>query len=125
MELTKNSNQAPEKLYDLHLIHKMCHGNVEQISKMVEVFTEEVSQSVREVNAAFLENDFSKIKNLVHKIKPTLTYFGTTQLKEELLQIEALFINEFEITELELKIATISNMTEKIVDKMKNDFTII
>ncbi|MBI9039872.1 Hpt domain-containing protein [Lutibacter sp.] len=124
MQLPENSKQVPVKLYDLHLIDKMCRGNQEQVKKMVEVFTNEISQSIEEINSAYSENDFLEIKKLVHKIKPTLKYFGTETLEKEILQIEALFTNEIVTSELRLKLISASNLTKEVVDKMKNDFNI-
>lgn len=125
MQLPENSKQVPVKLYDLYLIDKMCRGNHEQVKKMVEVFTDEISQSIQEINTAYSKNNFLEIKKLIHKIKPTLTYFGTNTLEKELLQIEALFLNEIAATELKLKLTRINNVTIEVVDKMKNDFNLI
>lgn len=124
MQVPKDSNLVPIKLYDLHLIHKMCRGNEEQVKKMVEVFTSEISKSIEEINTAYSENNFLEIKKLVHKIKPTLTYFGTDLLEKEVLIIEALFTNKIVASELELKLKSINKLTKEIVDKMKNDFNI-
>jgi HPt (histidine-containing phosphotransfer) domain-containing protein len=125
MQLSQNSNLPPVKLYDLHLISQLCRGNEEQIAKIVEVFTEEVSKSIEEINIAYAENDFSEIKKLVHKVKPTLAYFGTAVLEKEFLYLEDLLIKEFELSELELKIISVNNLTKEVVDKLKSDYKII
>lgn len=117
-------NQNPIKLYDLQLVHQMCRNNEESVLKMVEVFVGEVSKTMEEVNAAFLKNNFLEIKKLVHKIKPTLTYFGTSNLEKELHLIEKLLAKDFDSKELELKIINLTNLTKDVVDKMKTDFNI-
>jgi HPt (histidine-containing phosphotransfer) domain-containing protein len=125
MQLSENSNLQSIKLYDLQLIHKMCRGDEEKIAKMVEVFINQISQSIQEIMTAFSEKDFLRIEKLAHKIKPTLTYFGTTSLENELLCLEELAIKKSELSELELKILCFKNLTKEVVDKMKNDFNII
>lgn len=125
MQLSQNSNLPPVKLYDLQLISQLCRGNEEQIAKMVGVFIVEISQSIEKIKTAYSEKDFSEIKKLVHKVKPTLTYYGTATLEKELLYIEDLLIKEFELSALELKIISVSNLTKEVVAKMKNDFNII
>jgi HPt (histidine-containing phosphotransfer) domain-containing protein len=65
----------------------MCRGNDEQILKMVRVFIDQISQSIEEIESAYFENDFLKIKSLAHKIKPLFTYFGTSKLEKEFILI--------------------------------------
>ena len=95
MQFTPNSDLSAGKLYDLTLIDKMCRGNQEQVAKMVKVFVNEISQSAEDINSAFSEKNFSSIKKLTHKVKPTLTYFGVEKLQKELLEIEALLSKDF------------------------------
>jgi len=125
MQLPQNSNLLPIKLYDLELIHKMCRGNEEKIAKMIEVFINQIEESIQEIMTAYSEKEFLRIERLVHKIKPTLTYFGTITLEKELLFLEALFIKEFELSELELRILSFNTLTKEVIDTMKNDFNII
>ena len=115
----------PIKLYDLQLIDKMCRGDEEKIAKMVAVFIDQISQSMQEISTAYTENDFITIERLVHKIKPTLTYFGTTSLEKEALHLEDLLLNKSELSEIELKILSFNTLIKEVVDKMKNDFNII
>jgi HPt (histidine-containing phosphotransfer) domain-containing protein len=113
------------KLYDLQLIDKMCRGDAEKIAKMVGVFIDQISQSIQEISTAYAEKDFVRIERLVHKIKPTLTYFGTTSLEKEAHNLENLILTKSDLSELELKILNFNALTKEVVDKMKNDFNII
>ncbi|MBX9807941.1 MAG: Hpt domain-containing protein [Flavobacteriaceae bacterium] len=125
MELPQDSNPNPSTLYDLQLIHKMCRGDEEKIAKMIEVFISQISQSIQEIMTAYSEKDFLRIGRLVHKIKPTLTYFGTTSLEKEAVYLEDLLLKKSELSELGLKILSFNALTKEVVDKMKNDFNII
>jgi HPt (histidine-containing phosphotransfer) domain-containing protein len=113
------------KLYDLQLIDKMCRGDAEKIAKMAVVFIDQISQSMQEISTAYAEKDFVKIERLVHKIKPTLSYFGTTSLEKEAIYLEDLLHGKFDPSELESKILNFNTLTKEVVDKMKNDFNII
>lgn len=112
------------KLYDLQLVDKMCRGNKEQIFKMVEVFVDQISQSILEIETAYSENDFLKINNLAHKIKPTLAYFGTSKLANEFLLTEDLLSKEIASSELDLKITNLNKIAKEVIVEMKNDFNI-
>jgi HPt (histidine-containing phosphotransfer) domain-containing protein len=124
MALSQNINQNPIQLYDLQLIHKMCRGDEEKIVKMVKVFIDQTSQAILEILNAFSEKDFLRIEKLAHKIKPTLTYFGTAKLEKELINLEDLLIQKSELAEIDLKIQSFNILTKTVVAKMKNDFNI-
>ena len=124
MQVPQNPNMTPIKLYDLQLIHKMCRGNEEKIAQMMEVFINQTSESIQEIKIACSEKDFLKIERLVHKIKPTLTYFGTATLEKEFIYLEGLLRKKSEPSEIELKIESVNDLIIKVVDEMKNDFNI-
>lgn len=112
------------KLYNLQLVEKMCRGNQAQISRMTEVFVEQIIESINEIEAAYIQKDFVRIVRLSHKIKPTLAYFGTEELAEEFLLTEDLLSNEITAPEVDMKIASLKLTAQEVVDQMKNDFNI-
>jgi len=124
MQLLKNTDQSLEKLYDLTMVHKMCWGNRDKILKLVEVFITQTSQLVEQIREGYNERNLVRIESAIHKIKPTLTYFGTVKIEFELLLIEALVDKEFWTIELKGKIETLDAVVKQTVDKMKNDFCI-
>lgn len=124
MPLPQNSNLSPIKFYDLQLIHKMCRGDEEKIAKMMVVFINQTSEAIQEIRAAYSEKDFLSIARLVHKIKPTMTYFGTASLEKEFTDLEELLTKKSELSELELKILNINSLINEVVDEIKNDFNI-
>ena len=124
MKSPPNSNSSHVKLYDLQLVVQMCRGNDEQILKMVRVFIDQISQSIKDIECAYFENDFLKIKSLAHKIKPLFTYFGTSKLEKEFLLTEVLLLKEIISLELELKIVKLNLIVLEVISEMKNDFNI-
>jgi len=124
MQFLKNTDQSLEKLYDLTMVTKMCRGNQDHILKLVEVFITQISQSVEQIWVGYNERDLVRIENVIHKIKPTLTYFDTDKIKLELLLIEALVANELWTIELKEKIASLDAVVKRTVDKMEEDFCI-
>ena len=125
MEINVNRNVLEAPLYDLSLIDKMCRGNQQQIVKIVTVFIVQTSKSIEELKLASTKNDLVKIKKIVHKIKPSCTYYGTVKLEREVKIIEALFLEAFDTTSaLELKIEMLAELAIQIINKMKNDFNI-
>lgn len=125
MNLPPNQNSSYIKLYDLTVVDQMCRGNQEQVLKMVEVFVDQISQSMQGIETAYSENDFLKIKSLAHKMKPLFTYFGTSKLEKEFLLTEELFSKELISQELNSKITSLNLMVKEVISEMKNDFNLV
>lgn len=111
-----------EKLYDLCMIEQLCRGNQEKVKIMVKVFIDQVPQSVEEIKLAFNKRDFVKIKNVAHRIKPTLSYYAIVKIEKDIQQIERLAKEELATPELELKIKKLDEVINEIVSQMKKDF---
>ena len=124
MKLKTNTNKPEEQLYELSLIEKMCRGNEKQVEKMIQVFISQISKSIEDLKLAVSKNELLKIKTIVHKIKPSFTYYGTVKLKKEVEILEALILGAFEMNLLESKIDTVVELAVLIIHKMKNDFNI-
>ena len=122
MRLKTNKNKHEGQLYNLSLIKKMCRGNEKQIEKMIQAFMRQTSRSILELKFASAENDFFKIRAIVHKIKPSFTYFGSVKLENEVKVIEALFLGELEIVNLQSRIDILMDLVHQVISKMKNDF---
>ena len=119
-----NTQTNSEQLYNLTMVDKMCRGKQENVLKMVKVFISQISKSVQEITEAYQIKDFRKIKNEIHKVKPTLTYYGTAKIKKELLMLEKLVNGIFTAEEIEINITTLNTIITQTVAKMKIDFSI-
>jgi HPt (histidine-containing phosphotransfer) domain-containing protein len=111
-----------EKLYDLCMIEQLCRGNQEKVKKIVQVFIEQIPQSVEEIKSAYSKRDFLVIKNVAHRIKPTLSYYAIIQVEKDIQLIEKLAKEELATPELEVKIKKLDTVINQIVEQMKKDF---
>jgi len=125
MTYETNTHSNHKQLYNLTMVDKMCRGNQESVLKMVNVFISQISQSVEEISEAYQEKDFGKIKSEIHKVKPTLTYYGTTEIEKELLLLEKLVAGNFTGKEIEININTLKKITTQTTAKMKIDFSLL
>lgn len=124
MDLTPIPNFSEPNLYNLDIINKMCRNDEEQVLKMVEVFIDQIKLSIEEIETAYSEGDFIKIKSLAHKMKPLLTYFGTSKLEQEFILADALFSKEIASLEIELKISNLDFLAKEVICEMKKDFNL-
>ena len=65
-----------------------------------------------------------KIKNEVHKFKPTVHFFGAHKLKEQLLLLNEEAIGMLNNTELKVIIDKCSLYANEVINGLKNDFKI-
>ena len=119
-----NTLSDSKQLYNLTMVDKMCRGNQKSVLKMVAVFISQVSKSVKEITGAYQKTHIEKIKNEIHKIKPTLSYYGTLKIEKELRVLEKLVAGTFTAGEIEMSINTLHIITTQTVAKMKIDFSI-
>ena len=124
MKLERDTNKTEEQLYDLLLIDKMCRGNEKQIEKMILAFISQTSKSIEDLKLAGTKNDLLKMKAIVHKIKPSFTYYGTVKLEKEMKILEAEILGEYKMSDLVLKINALVELSAQIIQEMKNDFNI-
>jgi len=124
MSFSKNTDSTGDNFYDLSLVEKMSRGNEKFALKMVEVFISQISQSVQKIADASQKKDVKKIRQEIHRVKPTLAYYGTHKIEKELLILEKLVIQTFTAEELISTINTLYNITTQTIAKMKIDFGI-
>ena len=102
--------------YDLSKLEEIAKGNKQFINKMVKLFIKDSASSVTQIKNAFEDGDFSKVKAIAHRIKPSIDNMGISSLKNDIREIE----NQAEtyrssmqldtlITHLETKIALVIN----------------
>ena len=124
MIYNSNTHVDPEQLYNLAMVNKMCRGDQDSVKKMVGVFISQIEQSVEEISMASQKGDLEKIKNEVHKIKPTLSYYGTSRIEKELLTLEKLIAGASTRQEIETNINTLNTIKSQTMAKMKFDFSL-
>ena len=126
MNIQPNANEKAgspvEKLYDLCMIEMLCHGNKEQVNKMVRVFIDQVPKSVEEIKTAYSKRDYEVIKKVAHRIKPVLRYYAIIKVEKDMLLIEQWAKEETATKELELKIRNLDTVIIKVVEQLKKNF---
>jgi HPt (histidine-containing phosphotransfer) domain-containing protein len=116
-----HTENTDEKLYDLCMIEHLCRGKKEKVNKMVMLFIDDIPKTVSLIKLAYEQSDFATIKNLAHKIKPTLSYYAVVKLEKDMKQIEKLALEGQKTEELGLKINKLESVIHQIVDDMKKN----
>lgn len=121
MQTEIHSEIKEEKLYDLSMIELLCRGKQDKVKKMVEVFIEEMPKAVQEIRSAYLNSDFSTVRNTAHRIKPTLSYYAIVKIEKDMMQIEKLAEQGSASNELDLRIKKLEDVILQIVEQMKTN----
>ena len=88
-ELTSNSlSNEDNKLFDLSRLIKMSNNNNEFVIRMVNLFIENTSIMLDQIEAAQQKSDFEKVKALAHKLKSSVDIICIASTKEMVVFIE-------------------------------------
>ena len=94
-ELTSNSlSNEDNKLFDLSRLIKMSNNNNEFIIRMVNLFIENTSIMLDQIEAAQQKSDFEKVKALAHKLKSSVDIICIASTKEMVVFIEQESLSE-------------------------------
>jgi PAS domain S-box-containing protein len=77
------------KHYDLMQLEFMSKGNPKVMKNILDVFERNFKESARVVEEAFATNDLITVKQIAHKIKPSIDFIGTPELKENVRALES------------------------------------
>jgi len=106
-------------LYDLTKLNDIARGNKAFINKMLLLFIEQVPAAVTEIKQAFAAGDLSKVKLVVHRIKPSVDSLGIISIKEDIRNIE---LNTAELQaagQLEKLISKLDSVISEVVIELE------
>ena len=106
--------QTRMPLYDLTQLRSMSKGEPEVFMiKIIEVFKGSIAECLEGLQTSFETKDLQRIKQIAHKIKPSLDYLGVHSIKQEVRQLE-----QFEI-ENDGAYENMMNLSKKVIDVLQ------
>ena len=88
---------------------------------MVTLFTRQAPADVTEIETAFDKQDFSTVKSVAHRMKPSLDNLGIQSLHELIREIELFNEAETSSSQLGLNIQTLRDTINQVVDLLQHD----
>ncbi len=76
-------------LIDLSYLQEVASNNVEFMVEMIDIFLAQTPEYVAILNDAINEENWLKIAEMSHKVKPTLAFMGANEAKETMASIES------------------------------------
>lgn len=92
-----NQNTAEFNL-DLTYLRDVSSGSNEFMIEMIDLFLAQTPEYFENLEKAIIEENWSKVADIAHKIKPTLAFMGAIAAKDSMGEIE---INARNLTHIE------------------------
>ncbi len=88
--MSQNQSQnKPEFNIDLTYLRDVSSGSNEFMIEMIELFLEQTPAYFEQLRQFIADENWSKVAEIAHKIKPTLAFMGANAAKESMAEIEA------------------------------------
>jgi len=87
--MSENSNQNhPEFKIDLSYLRDVSSGSNEFMIEMIELFLQQTPAYFEQLNQFIAEENWTRVAEIAHKIKPTLAFMGADAAKDSMAEIE-------------------------------------
>jgi len=78
----------PEFKIDLTYLRDVASGSNEFMVEMIDLFLEQTPAYFEQLNQFISEENWAKVAEIAHKIKPTLAFMGADAAKDSMAEIE-------------------------------------
>jgi HPt (histidine-containing phosphotransfer) domain-containing protein len=114
MENIENSNIPLNLTY----LKEMVGDNAEFIIEILDVFTDQTPIFMKDMETALAIEDWAKVGDMAHKIKPTLTYIGRDDLKDYAHDLEYKARNLISLESLPYQVALFKQYLEEVYEQI-------
>jgi len=119
-EITNNNlTSEGNKLFDLSRLIKMSNNNNEFVIKMVNLFIENTTIMLDQLELAYQSTDFEKVKAVAHKLKSSVDIICVASSKEMVIFIEHESLSENKSTVFDETFAKLIEVLRKTIVQLK------
>lgn len=108
-------------MYSLEKIKIISRGNTQFVKKMIQVFINESELAVRQMQEAYANRDYDKIRYVSHKMKPSVINMGIESITDDILFLEAIKINDGNPEKIPAAIGKTSDILGKVVSRLQQE----
>lgn len=110
-------------MYNLAKIEELSGGDEDFVLSVVTLFTEEVPEDMGKIEEGIAEENFEKVYQHAHKIKPNVDLVGLDEAFQLILEIEH-SAKQKKLEEVKVKYRVIKENIETAIEVLKRDFSI-
>lgn len=104
---------------DLSYLKEVSSDNNEFMIEMIDMFQAQTPGYVDALSTAIAEKNWTKIAEMAHKIKPTLSFMGVEVAKEEMATIETRARNQEDYEGIVTDFENMKDVLEVIYEKLE------
>ncbi len=78
-----------QKIIDLSYLRQLANGSDEFMQTMISIFIAETPAALDNMEKSWERNDWSGIKAMAHKMKPSFGFMGIASMKDVITELEA------------------------------------
>ena len=123
--VTSHNEPKPDKdkVSDLSYLREMSDNDFGFIQDMVQSFINQSPKEIENIWFHFENNELDEVANLIHKIKPSITFMGIHELKDLIIQIEDQAKHK-KVEILRKNLQIFDSTCTKAVEELKNEFVV-
>lgn len=129
-QLGKSSNsqnidiiEEKPKLYDLQKLYDISRNDKAFVKKMVDLFIQQAIMAVDEIKKEFAIANLIRVKDIAHKIKPSIDNMGISSLTLKIREIETLAKENDTENKLSPIINDLDEILKNVISEMQKEFT--
>ena len=112
-------NTTKKLLYNLHKLEKLSKGNSAFLKKMCRLFVKLTPDYLKQINDLYEERNISSLKELAHKMKPSIDYMGITSLKQDIKDLEHLDNEQYSLEKLRSLVKNTTSILTEVVSQIR------
>ena len=122
-KVSRNPKTEPDlnKTIDLTYLREMSDNDLNFITEMVHSFMNQSPKDIENIWFHFTKNEFDEVANLVHKIKPSITFMGIHKLKDLIIEMEENAKHHHADT-LKVQLEEFDTICRKAIEELKEEF---
>ncbi len=110
---------ATEFNLDLTYLREVSSGSNEFMIEMIDLFLAQTPEYFENLKEFIAEENWSKVADIAHKIKPTLAFMGANAAKESMGEIESKARNLTHTETISAKFQTLHEFSAVLFSKLK------
>lgn len=106
-------------LYNLEGLRVISKGREDFVTRMIEMFCQQVPEALSNLNACFQQNDLAQVSKLAHKLKSTVDHLEIKSIQRTIRNIETLSENHGSSEELTVMVDEINAVLNRVIESLQ------
>lgn len=116
-----NIAENKSKLINLAYLQDLAEGNQQFMNEIIEMFIRDLPDAIVQMQLYCDNKDWDKLKSVAHKMKPSLTFIGLTNLQKEIQKIETSAGERAGLEKLPAIILKTQWVIQQVVEELKTE----